>query len=221
MPKVSEEYFEIKKNKILDAAFSVCLKKPVSDVTMSDIIAETGMSQGGVYKYFSNIDEVFIVLTNRLNDKFSFREKLDDIFNESVPEVLLKNIFDLVTEHILLNLTDYGKISFEMDAMYANYPEREHYYLSNTRFSSDFEYLTKFMFNYIVQKVEENYFKPVLPLQNIFMFIITSYDGIRRDIILSKCYPTQDRISKEWNFNESELMEVLYKSTMFLLNPNN
>lgn len=221
MPKVNEEYFEIKKNKILDAAFSVCMKKPVGDVTMTDIIAETGLSQGGVYKYFSNIDEVFIALTNRINDKFSFREKLDNIFKESVPEILLKKVFDFVTEHILLKLTEYGKISFELDTMYANYPEREQYYLSNTKFTAEFDYLTQCLFDYIVQKVKENYFQPVLPLQNIFMFIIASYDGIRRDIILSKCYTSQDVISNRWQFNERELMDVLYKSIMYLLNPSN
>lgn len=221
MPKVNEEYFEMKKNKILDSAFSVCMKKPVGDVTMADIIAETGLSQGGVYKYFSNIDEVFIALTNRLNDRFSFREELDDIFKEPVPEVLLKKVFDFITENILLNLTEYGKISFELDAMYANYPEREQYYLSSTKFSSEFDYLTKCLFGYIAQKVKENYFRPVLPLQNIFMFIIVSYDGIRRDIILSKCYHSQDIVSNKWQFNERELMGVLYKSIMFLLNPNN
>ncbi len=34
--------------------------KPVHDVAMRDIVLESGMSQGGVYKYFSNLDEVFV-----------------------------------------------------------------------------------------------------------------------------------------------------------------
>ena len=42
MPKVSDEYFENKKNEIVDAAFRVCSKKPITSVVMKDIIDETG-----------------------------------------------------------------------------------------------------------------------------------------------------------------------------------
>lgn len=46
MPKVKDEYLENKRNQILDAAFAVCKRKPVYDVAMTDIVTETGMSQG-------------------------------------------------------------------------------------------------------------------------------------------------------------------------------
>ena len=75
MPKVDKSYFEKKKNKILEAAFSVCMKKPVYSVTMSDIISETGLSQGGVYKYFSNIDDIFIALTNKIHESHCLKRK--------------------------------------------------------------------------------------------------------------------------------------------------
>ena len=37
MPKVSEEYFENKKNFIIDSTYNVCLRKPVGMVTMMDV----------------------------------------------------------------------------------------------------------------------------------------------------------------------------------------
>ena len=46
MPKVKNEYLENKRNQILDAAFAVCKRKPAYDITMTDIVSETGMSQG-------------------------------------------------------------------------------------------------------------------------------------------------------------------------------
>lgn len=46
MPKVKNEYLENKRNEILDAAFAVCKRKPAYDITMTDIVSETGMSQG-------------------------------------------------------------------------------------------------------------------------------------------------------------------------------
>ena len=60
MPKVKNEYLENKRNEILDAAFAVCKRKPAYDITMTDIVSETGMSQGGVYKYFNNIYQSII-----------------------------------------------------------------------------------------------------------------------------------------------------------------
>ena len=46
MPKVSEEYFQIKRKEIVDAAYRVCIRKSISAVELKDVIAETGMSHG-------------------------------------------------------------------------------------------------------------------------------------------------------------------------------
>ena len=54
MPKVSEEYIINKKKRIIDAAYALCLKKTVSTVTMQDIIDETGLSQGGIYRFYKD-----------------------------------------------------------------------------------------------------------------------------------------------------------------------
>ena len=220
MPKVNEKYFESKKNKILEAAFSVCMKKPIYSVTMSDIISETGLSQGGVYKYFSNIDDIFIALTNKIQESHCLKDKIDEIFNSLLqPETILRNIFIFITENILSDLTRYGKISFELDTLYANNPKREVYYLSNVNFTSDFDYLIMQLYTYIGQKIEEGYFNPIVKPNSIFMFLIASYDGIHRDIILSKCYPAKGRISEDWIFDEKELMNTLYESIIHLLRP--
>ena len=57
MPKVSDEYFEKKKQLIVDAAYKVCLRKPVEMVTMMDVIEETGLSQGGIYRFYKEAEE--------------------------------------------------------------------------------------------------------------------------------------------------------------------
>mgnify|MGYP000316821544 FL=1 len=65
MPKVSKEYFDNKRKIILDAALKVFSKKPSYTVSMKDIIKESKLSHGGVYKYYSNIDDIIISLINR------------------------------------------------------------------------------------------------------------------------------------------------------------
>ena len=59
MPKVTQEYILNKKKKIIDAAYELCLEKTVSTVTMQDIINRTGLSQGGIYRFYKDIDEIF------------------------------------------------------------------------------------------------------------------------------------------------------------------
>lgn len=46
MSRVTEEYYEMKKKEIIDAAYRVCLKKPITAIEMKDIIAEAGFSHG-------------------------------------------------------------------------------------------------------------------------------------------------------------------------------
>ena len=46
MPKVSEEYYKNKRKEIVDAAYRVCTRKPISSVEMKDIIEETAKKRG-------------------------------------------------------------------------------------------------------------------------------------------------------------------------------
>ena len=94
MPKVKDEYLENKRNQILDAAFAVCKRKPVYDVAMTDIVTETGMSQGGVYKYFNNIDLVLAALIDRANLQGNYIEQIDEIMESgNASDVILHDLF--------------------------------------------------------------------------------------------------------------------------------
>ena len=61
-----------KLRKILDAAQLVFCRKGFLAVTMQDIIDECGISRGGIYIYFSSVDEVFLeVMKQRNKERFS------------------------------------------------------------------------------------------------------------------------------------------------------
>ena len=74
MPKVSPEYIASKKRLITDAAYQLCLEKTVSTVTMQDIINRTGLSQGGIYRFYRDIDEIFadMLMENKGADRRDF-----------------------------------------------------------------------------------------------------------------------------------------------------
>ena len=79
MPKVDKEHFERKENLIVDAAIRVCQIKPAYEVTLRDVIRESGISPGGMYCYFSSIDEIFAAISQQMlsRDKYGRRCRKD------------------------------------------------------------------------------------------------------------------------------------------------
>lgn len=62
MPKVKNEHKERRRREILEAARRVFRRKGYGPTTMHDIIAEAGMSRGGVYLYFPSKEDLFMAL---------------------------------------------------------------------------------------------------------------------------------------------------------------
>lgn len=62
MPKVQESYLEEKRKFIVDCTLKVLEEKTFHQITMRDVIRETGFSQGAVYKYYNNLEEILSVI---------------------------------------------------------------------------------------------------------------------------------------------------------------
>lgn len=58
MPKVTEEYLDIRRKQIIDAAYRCFARKGFHQTTMRDIYAESGLSAGTIYHYFSSKEEI-------------------------------------------------------------------------------------------------------------------------------------------------------------------
>jgi len=68
---------EVKRELILDNAKQVFIRKGFNCVTMKDIIEECNISRGGIYLYFSAVEEIFVEVVKKHN-----REKLADLKNK-------------------------------------------------------------------------------------------------------------------------------------------
>jgi Transcriptional regulator len=221
MPKVKNEYLENKRNEILDAAFAVCKRKPAYDITMTDIVSETGMSQGGVYKYFNNIDFVLAALIDKSNLQGNYMEQIDEIMESgNAPDITLHNLFLVSEQYFSDMLISYNKILFELSTFFAYHPERYERINKNVTTSSTFGHLTQCASRIMITGVESGYFVPVMPVNDIMAFIIASFDGIIRDITLSKCYSGKSVPQSGVAFHEKNLIQCLYISTMSLLGKN-
>lgn len=58
MPKVSDEYLDGRRQQIIDAAYRCFAQKGFHQTTMRDIYAESGLSAGAIYRYFSSKEEI-------------------------------------------------------------------------------------------------------------------------------------------------------------------
>lgn len=218
MPKVKEEYLKSRKKEILDAAFEVCNRKPAYDVTMTDIVSETGMSQGGVYKYFNNIDLVLAALIDRANSQGNYTEQIDEIMQSgNTPEIILHDLF-LVSERYFSDiLISYNKILFELSTLFVYSPDRNQRINKHVTTSSTFGYLTKCASQILITGTENGNFTPAMPIEDIMAFIMASFDGIIRDVTLSACYSGKTVPPSQVDFNGKKLIHCLYVSVMFLL----
>ena len=216
MPKVSEEYLEEKKKEIVNAAFEVCKRKAAYDVTMSDIVAETGMSQGGVYKYFNNIYSVYAALIDEANLIGDQKNKIDKIMESGdKPKTKLKKLFSVSEDFFSDMILSYNKILFELGTFCIQNPEYDKRIHEETKVEPVFPYLAKRVAELIVTETASGYFKPVVPVEDIINYTVSSFDGIIRDVTLNKCYSIK---TEEINdLDEKKLIHCLYISILKLL----
>ncbi len=114
-------------------------------------------------------------------------------------------------------LISYNKILFELGTFFAHDPERRDRKAKNVESITVFEYLAQKMYALLFEQTELGYFTPILPLKDVVAFITSAFDGIIRDVTLTKCYlPSTDKPTLI-TFDEKQLIKSLYISTLTLL----
>ncbi len=216
MPKVSPEYVIKKKNTILKAALSVCAIKPLYEITMRDIIKASGVSQGGIYRYYSDLDEILVEIINQANANADYKHSVDTIIeNSDAPKKKIEKLFTFLGEYMKENLSTVGKIQFELTILFANNPERQTKILPHITENESGQYLVEQLFNTIHEGISFGIFQPEVPLDDLFTFIMTSIDGIVSNVVLQKCYGMFQ--NEQALFDEIRLMKTLCKSVHTLL----
>ncbi|WP_369435936.1 TetR/AcrR family transcriptional regulator [Lysinibacillus fusiformis] len=216
MPKVSHEYVMKKKKDIVEAALSVCKVKPLYEIKMRDIIKASGVSQGGIYRYYADLDEILVAVINQANANVDYRHVVDEIIDNShSPKEIIIKLFSFLGEYIQENLSTVGKIQFELTIVFANNPERQQKILSNITENENGQYLMEQLLGTIHEGISLGTFQPGVSLEDLFTLITVSIDGIVRDVILQKCYGMfQD---EQVLFDEVRLMDTLCKSVLLML----
>jgi AcrR family transcriptional regulator len=69
MPKVSEEHLANRRQQILDAAANCFARNGFHRTSMQDIVRESGVSAGLVYRYFAGKDDMIVAIVQDWHEK--------------------------------------------------------------------------------------------------------------------------------------------------------
>ena len=70
MPKVDQAYLDVRRNQIVDAARARFTSHGFARTSMADIVAESGLSTGSIYRYFTSKDEIIVAVCERGSEVF-------------------------------------------------------------------------------------------------------------------------------------------------------
>ena len=69
MPKVSPEHLEARRQQIIEAALECFARQGFHRTTMQDIVRETGLSLGAIYRYFKTKDEIIEAVSDQRHER--------------------------------------------------------------------------------------------------------------------------------------------------------
>ena len=219
MPKVTEEYIINKKKKIVNAAYALCIKKTVSTVTMQDIINETGLSQGGIYRFYKDIDEILGDMGMELREKKSIKGKIDEILlkkEELTPSEVTDALFDMLAEFMEAELMGIEKIDFELSVLAMNDPKRVDKIIKNMPGVGNMEYLTICTTEYFMEETKSGKIHPRVSVEELLSFISAAYSGIREMCIVNNCYKHKGNPLTEW-YQPKIQLRLLAKTVNYLI----
>ena len=190
MPKVTQEYFDNKRKKIVDCAYNVCLRKPVEMVTISDVITETGLSQGGIYRFYKDLDEILSDMIARMRSDYDITGKLDAaVADKNVSfEETTRNICSVLGEAMDAHLMDIQKINFDLTVLAMNEPERAKKIIKGIKGKGNMEHLKNVIMPYLFEACAANKLNPKHDPKELYQFVLSAYVGIETNCILTACY---------------------------------
>lgn len=213
MPKVGEDYFSKKRADILNAAVVILKKKPLYEMTMLDIIHEAGLSKGGIYRYFKDIDDLLVEMINR--------ETLESPYQDAINEILISTLnatealdalLMLLARHIDESPDIVGKIQFELTVLHANHPNRANQIMSRLTENEQGQHLVASLFQQIMKGIASGEFTPIVPVEEIFTLIRVTIEGLVKVIVLERSYGEMTR-----TVSPQQMMRLFSQSLQSLL----
>jgi AcrR family transcriptional regulator len=98
MPKVSQEYLNIRRAEILDAAIVCFSRDGFHGTTIKDIVRESGLSPGAIYNYFHSKEDIIEAIANRRQAKE--RELVTEAITDAPSVTALERVRDAFLDEL-------------------------------------------------------------------------------------------------------------------------
>lgn len=212
MPKVTETYISDKKDTIIRSAQQVFQEKPLFQITMRDIISKTAFSQGGIYRYYSSVDEIFLDAINQASPNNQIDLYVEQLIESdlSPAETLYKYMISLGEYIKELQDTLSGKMLFSLLVLYAFDPEKKKSIVEKLIFNQTLNRTQQDMIIYIQDNINKGLIKPTVPFDIILRFTQSAIDGISNDAAILSME------SKEESYIE-EQFQMLAETLLYFL----
>lgn len=186
MPKVTEEYLVNKRNLILECTNEILKEKPLYQITMRDIIKKAGFSQGVIYRYYANIDEIYMDLINRNPISNLLEQRIDNLVNsEQAIKSVVSDCIIAIGEYIEELLKSIGgKTCFELLVTYAYDAQKRNELFPKLKFKQSLEYAQNKTSEYLMQKIHQGVLQTTISIDSIIMFTGISIDGIMQRVAM-------------------------------------
>jgi len=220
VPKVSDEYFTNKKKTIVEAAIRVCKSKPAYSVTMRDVVKECGISQGGIYNYFSNIDEIFAeIIDLAVSGKTALQSELDAVFKgDYTPDEVLIESFALIGRAIDRVFDQYRSLIHDINVIQLLEPARMA--TIGCKANNEFNIFFGKLDGFIKICQENGSFRSNVPKEHIVFLIIVAVTAITKAITFPDEFSIQMEtiglVGDEYT-NAEAMMKVLARTIAGML----
>lgn len=237
MSRVSKEYYDLKKASIIDASLEVCKKKTVSSVTLQDIIDAAGISQGGIYRYYKNIDEVLTDLLSRIRvEQYESINRLNNVFDQNTKDIIalrnktidedivrarraiiakiVKEIHMVWAEELEKYLYPHKKIQLEYMILADNYPDRARVIFPN---ATEEMCIDGRIIEELGREIKDGIIKPRISLQEFMEYNASVYEGIIKRAISVNCYQRNANFNYRNEYDIKARYETFAKSSAFFL----
>ena len=217
MPKVTEEYIANKKKETIDAAYQVCLDKPITDIVLQDITDKTGFSHGVIYRYYKDIDEVLHDLVASINSSYSYDEQWKTILKESKDwQTVIRKACKLGSDMTVSMDIGTLKISAYANVLAMSDPDRVISIGSSLKDGekNPFNALLRSVKDYLEDLREKGVIHPSATSAEIIQYIYVSVRGIQQVYTLNQC--TGGRVFRS-SYDVSKMFDMLSDSLIGII----
>lgn len=159
-----KQLMEERKKAVIDSAKELFLEKGLNNVTMNDIMNETGLSKATMYRYYDSIDPIAFEVEYAMLQEIFSDLKLVELTNKSGGEAI-KEILLTMVDRFIYHMKAYRYISM-FDFLYSDqYP--------NDNLSQEYNKVIQSIINENMsgERVKEEYAEALIHVSVIFAYL--------------------------------------------------